>query len=354
MSKRLSVIINLGTPKTTALKDIRRYLRQFLMDPYVIDKPFWFRWILVNGIIVNFRSPTTRKSYQAIWQKEGSPLKIYTEKLAQILEKKAKMKVLWAMRYDEPSIENVMKEVREWLKKDEITKVVFVPLYPQWAMSTYLTVEEEVNKSWKSQIEEKLPNHEKITKVITPVFYHEKGYLKSLSASIRPYLKKKWQKIIFSYHGIPESHIKKSDPSKSHCLKKADCCEVKNSEVHPYCYRHQVLEVTKLVAKELKLKENDYLTTFQSRLGSDPWLTPFTDKTLKKLAKEGIKNLIVVCPSFISDNLETLFENGIENREFFMEALSPSLRKEASFTLVPCLNLAEDWSDFLSKKISSI
>ncbi len=345
-SETIVVIINLGTPKTTSLSDVRKYLREFLMDPYVINKPYWFRWLLVNGIIVNFRSFQTRKSYATIWQKDdplGSPLAIYTKKLASALAQKSKKKVFWAMRYGEPSIKKVIEKVFNITKENEKKyKVVFLPLYPHWAMSTTLTVEEEINKHWASL---KKTTNSTSEKVITPAFYNDKDYIQTLADTIKPFLKKKWQKIIFSYHGIPESHLKACDPTKSHCLQKENCCSLHHqTTAHQYCYRHQVIQTAILTAKALKIKEEDYLITFQSRLGREPWLTPFTDKTLEKLPQEGVKNILMVCPSFVSDNLETLFENGIENQELFIEAGGKS------FTLIPCLNLNKNWVNFLSQK----
>ncbi len=348
---KIVFIINLGTPKSTDLKDIKSYLREFLMDEYVIDKPYWFRYLLVNGIIVNFRSPETKKSYEEIWTKDGSPLKVYTEGLAEAIKKKLSLPVFWAMRYAEPSIAEQFQELLNYLTENKNKKeveVIFYPLYPHWAMSTYQTVQEKIDEVWEKKYNA-LRNSFSFTlkKKIMPVFYDNPDYIKTLSASIKPYLKNKWDKIVFSYHGIPERHIYKSDPTKSYCQIDEQCClKNGNDEAQSKCYRHQVLVTTKLVLEELSIPEEKSVVSFQSRLGRDPWLTPFTNETLKELPKKKVKNILMVCPAFVSDNLETLFENGIENRELFLESGGEN------FTLVPCLNLDKKWVNFLVDQVT--
>jgi len=176
-------------------------------------------------------------------------------------------------------------------------------------------------------------------------FYTNEAYIHALSQSIAPHLAEDYDLLLFSYHGIPERHVRKTDPTKQHCLKIEDCCNV-DSVAHEFCYRHQVFMTSSLVASELQLPKNKFATSFQSRLGRDEWLKPYTAARLKELPKEGIKKIVVVCPAFVSDCLETLEEMGEEGKEFFMEAGGES------FKLIPCLNTAPLWIKAMNSLIA--
>jgi ferrochelatase len=233
-----------------------------------------------------------------------------------------------AMRYQYPSI----KEGLINLEKRGCSDIFVVPLYPHYAMSTTLTTENEVNRVKKEL------NLELNLKFIG-TFYNEDEYIKSLSVVIDKNRQKESDFLLFSYHGIPNRHLLKTDPTKSHCLKVKDCCDVQ-SNATPFCYKAQVLETSKLCVKELNLKDHEWGVSFQSRIGPG-WIEPFTDKELVNLVDQGIKRLDVVCPAFVIDNLETLEEMNISGRETFLEAGGES------FNYIPCLNVEESWIDFL-------
>ena len=232
------------------------------------------------------------------------------------------------MRYQFPSIEEGLKK----LKAKGCTEIFVVPLYPHYAMSTILTTEREVKR-----IESKLGLDLRLNFI--GAFYNEGGYISSLSDVINRNRQKESDYLLFSYHGIPNRHLIKTDPTKNHCLKVKNCCEIE-SKAKPFCYKAQVLETSKLCAKKLELKDSEWGISFQSRIGPG-WIQPFTDKELVRLAEEGIQNLDVVCPAFVTDNLETLEEMNIRGRETFIEAGGKS------FKYIPCLNDEESWVDFL-------
>lgn len=331
--KKGVLLVNLGSPDSTETKDVKRYLGEFLMDERVIDVPYLLRWFLVKGIILNFRPKKSAKAYKKIWWDEGSPLIVLSERLQEKIQRKEDIPVALAMRYGNPSIKSGLQE----LKDKGVTDVLLVPLYPQFAMATtetILVLAEELRAQYFPEM--------KFTDI--PAFYYKEDYIKVLAESIKNYLADKdWDKLMFSYHGVPERHIKKSDITKSHC-NPADqnfkCCQTK-SDAHEFCYKHQCYETTRQVVEYLDLKPEQYFTTFQSRLGKDPWLQPYTDKTIEKFAEEGIDNLAVVTPAFVSDCLETLEEIAMEGGEEFKEAGG----KE--FYAVPCLNDNDAWVDVM-------
>lgn len=327
MTKKAVLLANLGSPDSTVVSDVRRYLREFLMDGRVIDIPLLPRWLLVNGIIAPFRAPRSAKKYKSIWTEEGSPLIVLTQKLVGKVAAETKLPVYMCMRYGNPSPQRALNKIRE--EHPAINEVVLFPLYPHYAMSSYETAVEHVKKSWERG------NYSFHLKVIEP-YYNHPSYIQSLSHSIRPFTGEKYDHILFSYHGIPERHILKRDPTGNHCLKKDDCCR-QPSEAHRFCYRHQVFETTRLVAENLNLPSEKYSISFQSRLGNDKWLGPATSDVLAQLPEEGIKNLLVVTPAFVSDCLETLEEIRIEGRATFLKAGGETFRH------IPCLNLNDDW-----------
>jgi ferrochelatase len=324
--KRGVLLINLGSPNSTKVADVRKYLGQFLMDKRVIDEPWLLRALLVKGIIVPFRAPKSAEAYKKIWTKEGSPLIVYTKQLKNILRDEIKIPVEIAMRYGDLATGNAFELL---LKKNPlIEEVVVLPLYPHYAMSSYETAVEEVKDCYQR-------NKYPFSLVFVPPFYNDPDYLKALSGIIKPYLNQEYDQILFSYHGIPGRHIRKSDATGCHCLQTEDCCEVE-SPAHAHCYRHQVRTTTRLVTEILNIPANKYGISFQSRLGKG-WLTPFTDVRLGELPGEGIKNLLIVCPAFVSDCLETLEEIAMRGKEIFIQAGGES------FTLIPCLNTNPLW-----------
>src|SRR5690348_1496267 len=329
------LLMNLGSPGSTAVKDLRAYLDEFLMDKRVIDKPWLLRALLVKGIIVPFRAPKSAEAYKTVWTDEGSPLIVITRQLQNALQKKINKPVAIAMRYGNPSPEEGFDEL---LQKDaSITEVIAVPLYPHYAMSSYETAVE-----YAKEIYQKKKYSFKLTFV--PPFYDDAAYLHALAENIRPFLDASWDHILFSYHGVPARHLIKSDITGNHCLQSPDCCEVA-SPAHAYCYRHQAIFTTKRVTEILNIPETKYSISFQSRLGKG-WLTPFTDVRLQQMPSEGIKKLIIICPAFVSDCLETLEEIAIRGKESFMQAGGESYR------MIPCLNSNELWVEALAQLVS--
>ena len=324
-------MINLGSPDSTSIPDVKRYLDEFLMDKRVIGKSYWFRWFLVKIIILNTRPRKSAKAYKKIWWKEGSPLIVLSKRLFNKVKKLVKIPVALAMRYGSMSIINGLKELHEI----GVNEVIVLPLYPHYAMSSYETVVEKVKK----EVRLKFPSIK--LKIIDP-FYNNKSYIKLFSNKIKETLKKvKYDHILFSYHGIPVSHLKISDTTNNHCYKVKNCCSVK-SDAHKTCYKHQVLETTELVVKELKIDKSKYSNAFQSRLPNEAWLKPYTDSELVRLAKNGIKNLVIVTPAFVTDCLETLEEIAMEGKEEFLDSGGKN------YYYVPCLNDDKDWSKLIS------
>ena len=294
------LLVNLGSPKSPTPKDVKPYLEEFLMDERVIDVPKWFRSFLVKGIILKTRPKKSAKAYQKIWWEEGSPLIVLSERLHEKIVKKTSVPISLAMRYGQPSIALGLEE----LHQKEVDEVLIIPLYPQHAMATtetILVLAEEIRAA----------QYPKMCFTHLPAFYNHADYIRVLSHSIQEYLQDKpWEHLLFSYHGVPERHIRKSDITKCHCKIDNSCCQTK-SDAHAYCYRHQCYETTRQVAEYLELRPGSFSTSFQSRLAGDKWLRPYTDKTVEKFAKTGTKNLAVVTPAFISECLETLEEIGM-------------------------------------------
>ena len=325
--KRGIVLMNLGSPDSTNVKDVRRYLNEFLMDERVIDLPYLGRFLLVRGIIVPFRAPKSAAAYRSIWTKNGSPLIVLSNQLRDAVQQQVKEPVVLAMRYGKPEPRAAYDELMK--KVPGLEEVILVPLYPHYAMSSYETA---VEYAKEIHIKKKYPF--KLT-VVEP-YYKDVAYLQALSESVRPYLNQEYDHLLFSYHGVPERHIFKGDITGNHCLKTDGCCTV-SSESHKYCYRHQCLETTRLVAAQLQIPADKYSYSFQSRLGRDEWLKPYTAARLAELPGEGIKKLLVACPAFVSDCLETLEEIAEEGKEIFLHAGGES------FTMIPCLNVHPLW-----------
>ena len=329
-----ALLINLGSPDSPDPKDVKRYLGEFLMDERVIDLPKPLRTFLVKGIILNTRPKKSAKAYKKIWWEEGSPLIVLSKRLQEAVQKKVSVPMGLAMRYGSPSIKQGIKS----LVDQGVDEIMLIPLYPQFAMATTETI---------LVLAEKIKNEKypELEFTVLPPFYNHPDYIRVLSQSIQEDLKdKKWEHLLFSYHGIPERHIRKSDITKSHCKIDKSCCQT-TSEAHQYCYRHQCYETTRQVAEYLELKEGTYSTSFQSRLGVDPWLQPYTDQTVARFAKKGFKNMAIVTPAFVSDCLETLEEIGMEAAEDFEEKGGEELH------VIPCINTRTDWVNVMSRWI---
>tara|TARA_R100000935_G_scaffold36196_1_gene57014 strand:+ start:120185 stop:121231 length:1047 start_codon:yes stop_codon:yes gene_type:complete len=331
LNKKGVLLVNLGSPDSTKPKDVKKYLDEFLMDPRVIDVPRWARILLVRGIILNTRPKQSAKAYSKIWWDEGSPLIVLSERLQNQVQKKLNIPVALAMRYGSMTLKKGLQE----LVDQGCTEIKTIPLYPQFAMATTETIDVKVDEL----VAENFPQV-KITR--TPAFYHREDYINVLSKSVAESLDGlDYEHILFSYHGVPERHIRKRDITNGNCKMNGKCCFKKGSPQHEFCYRHQCEITTVHVAKKLGLKNGTYSTTFQSRLGFDPWLQPYTDRTIERMGKAGVKKMAIVTPAFVSDCLETLEEIAMEGEEIFHEVGG----KE--FTVIPCLNDREDFAQVL-------
>jgi len=334
MSTKAVLLLNLGSPDSTSVKDVRAYLKEFLSDPRVLDIPSssFLRSLILNYCILPTRPKRSAHAYSQIWQSEGSPLIIESRKLQENLQKRFNIPVELAMRYGTPSIPDTINQ----LKSKNILQLFIVPLYPHYAMSSYETVVASVM--------------EHLSKDIQPTslqpFYNDPLYIDALVKSAQPYFKEPFDHLLFSYHGIPQRHLRTSDPSRAHCLCVPNCCQVA-SPTHATCYKHQCLETTKRFVQKANIPPHKYSISFQSRLGRDPWLQPYTDHRFEELPKQGIKNLLVICPSFVADCLETLEEISMSGKDSFLQAGGKS------FIQIPCLNNHPAWIQFLTQKIQS-
>jgi protoporphyrin/coproporphyrin ferrochelatase len=333
--KRAILLMNLGSPDSTDVKDVKKYLDEFLMDERVIDKPWLFRALLVKGIIVPFRAPKSAEAYRSIWTEKGSPLILISEQLRDALKKEVDEPVTIAMRYGSPSPKAAFDELAQ--KNPGLEEVILVPMYPHYAMSSYETAVEYAKEHHKQG-----GYRFKLT-TIRP-YYNNEDYINALCESFQPFLHSDYDQILFSYHGVPERHIYKGDVTGQHCLKVSSCCDVP-SPAHEYCYRHQCWTTTKLVTERLNIPKEKWGFSFQSRLGRDPWLQPYTAVRLEQLPKEGVKKLLVVCPAFVSDCLETLEEIAEEGKEIFLHSGGER------FEMIPCLNVHPVWVRAIAKWI---
>lgn len=322
------LLVNLGSPKSTSVKDVRKYLDEFLMDERVIDTKWFFRSLLVQGIILNTRPKKSAEAYETVWTDKGSPLIVISEQIKEKFQKIVDIPVALGMRYAEPSIETGIRE----LQSKGVKEIVLVPLYPQYAMSTTETVVVKAEEVRKKHFPEMKISY------IKP-FYNRDIYITALANRIKKGLPEQYDAIQFSYHGVPERHITNYDPSETCNLEN---CRIDHAQhFNPNCYLNHCYETTRLVMEKLDLPEQKVILTFQSRLGKDPWIQPYTDATLESLPKKGIKNLAIVCPAFVSDCLETLEEISVEGKEIFEHAGGEK------FTYIPCLNDDDEWIQVL-------
>ena len=340
MSKKGVLLVNLGTPNSPSVKDVRKYLREFLMDKYVIDLPYLTRWFLVNVIIATFRAPKSAVIYKQVWTKEGSPLLIYGLKVQQLLQKKlgVDIHVAFAMRYQNPPINTAIKE----LKNKGIDDLVVIPLYPQWASSSTKSSIEKVKEELKKQ-------HYSPKVRLVETFVKNEKFIAAIAENGNKHWKTgKYDKVLFSYHGVPERHVIKdceSNYGNNHCKLDGNCCKT-YTDKNRLCYRAQCYETSRLVAKAMNLKETDYEVAFQSRLETrarDPWLKPYSDIVTADFPKNGVKNVLAFSPSFIADCLETTVEVGDEFKEIFIE------NGGENWQLVESLNDSPLWIDALEE-----
>lgn len=330
------LLVNLGTPDSPSVKDVKKYLREFLMDKYVIDLPLISRWILVNLIIAPLRAPKSAEIYQQLWTDNGSPLLYYANEVKNLLQKKlgSDTNVYLAMRYQNPSINSVLKQI----KADGITDLKVIPLYPQYASSSTKTCIDKVNTELQ-----KLYYNPNISFIEN--FIQNDLFIETFADLGNNYWKTgEFDKVVFSYHGIPERHILK-DSVEDYCQINDTCCANYHSK-NRLCYRAQCYETSRLIAAKMNLKETDYEVVFQSRLASrakDPWLKPYADLVIAELPKKGIKKVLCFSPSFIADCLETTIEVGVEFKNIFKE------NGGEKWQLVESLNDHPKWIDALEK-----
>ena len=328
------LLVNLGSPESPTPKDVKPYLDEFLMDRFVIDVPFLLRALLVRGIILQTRPKKSAAAYAKIWWDEGSPLIVLSKRMHKKVQDLVDIPVSLAMRYGTMSI---MKGLQE-LHDKGVDEVMLFPLYPQHAMAsttTILVLAEELRAKHFPEM--------KFT--IVPAFYNKPDYIKVLAENIKKHLGDyDYDHLLFSYHGIPKRHIRKTDITKSHCKIDRTCCSTP-SPAHEFCYSHQCYETTKLVTEYLNIPKEKYSQTFQSRLAGDKWLTPYTDVEVNKMPDKGIKKLAVVTPAFVSDCLETLEEIAMEAHEEF------EVHGGEEFMAIPCLNEDDAWCQVVANWI---
>jgi ferrochelatase len=329
MSKAI-LLVNLGSPDSPSVPDVRRYLNEFLMDERVIDTSWLMRRFIVGMILIN-RPKESAHAYQSIWTPEGSPLIVTSRNVQKKLQARVGVPIALAMRYQNPSIKSVVIN----LKERGADEVLLIPLFPHYAMSSYETAVVRVQ-----EVATRIAPQMKIT--VQPPYGDAPDYIAAMVANATEYLKQDYDHLLFSFHGVPERQIKKSDPTGRHCLTVKDCCKTP-SEAHQFCYRHQCYRTADEFAKAAKLPDGKWSVAFQSRLGKDPWLKPYTDFELERLANAGVKKILLMSPAFVSDCLETIEELGIRGKETFIGAGGQD------YKLIPCLNEHPAWIEALEK-----
>ncbi len=325
------LIVNLGTPDSPNTPDVRKYLREFLMDGRVIDISYTSRWMLINLIIAPFRAPKSSKIYKELWTEAGSPLKTYGYAVEELLQKALGKDyvVKLAMRYQSPSIQSSLDELQQL----GLSKITVIPFFPQYASASTGSVYEEVMRvlaQWQVVPEVRFVNR----------FLDHPKFVEGFVRLGKKYLAERdYDHVLFSYHGLPERQILKGDYTGKQC-KLGSCCDTANRH-NQFCYRAQCFETTRLLVKELGLAEGAYTTAFQSRLGKTPWIKPYTDDIIKELAGRGVKSVLAFSPSFVSDCLETTIEIGDEYKELFEE------NGGEHWQLVESLNDSDIWVETL-------
>ena len=334
MPKKGVLLINVGTPDEPTVKSVRNYLREFLLDPDVIDAPYIIRQLLVRGIILRVRPRKVAPLYQKIWMEDGSPLRVYSDRITRSLNEMVEdIEFEFAMRYGNPSIESGLRA----LQQRGVEELLLLPMFPHYAQATTESALKHAYKQlnsmdWNPEIIE-MGN-----------FETDEEYVIPLTNSIQSQLDEDAH-LLFSYHGLPVSHVKRIDKSKNHCQKISECCSIK-SDANELCYGHHCMNTTQTVVGLLGLNDDQWSLSFQSRIGPVKWLEPSTMDKVEELVQRGIKKLAIVAPAFLADGLETLEELDIGIREHFIELGGEEL------TVIKCLNDNEDWVQGLSKLIS--
>ena len=334
MAKKGVLLINVGTPDEPTVKSVRNYLREFLLDPDVIDAPYIIRQLLVRGIILRVRPKKIAPLYRKIWMDEGSPLRVYSDRITKSLNEMVEdVEFDFAMRYGNPSIESGLMSLRD----KGVDELLLLPMFPHYAQATTESALKHAYKQLKS-----INWSPKIIEM--GHFDTDEEYVIPLTNSIQSQLDNDAH-LLFSYHGLPVSHVKRVDKSKNHCQKVNDCCSIK-SEANSLCYGHHCMNTTQTVVGLLGLNEDQWSISFQSRIGPVKWLEPSTMDKVEELVKQGVKKLAIVAPAFLADGLETLEELDIGIREHFIELGGEEL------IVIKCLNDNQDWVEGLSKLIT--
>ena len=322
------LLINLGTPDSPSTRDVRIYLRELLSCKRVIDINPLARWFVLNLLILPFRPRKSARAYKKIWMDEGSPLLVFSEKLKTALLEQFAGKDIpleFGMQCRKPSLQNAIAKLRG----QNCDQIIVLPLYPQYASSSYGAAIEDLYKvilnDWN------MPYLR-----IIPPFFSDSRFIDAWAKIGLPYIEKKPDHVLFSFHGLPLRHLKKSDYTGKWCQNDYSCCK-KLIEENRNCYSAQCYQTAKLLAKSLKIEEENWSVSFQSRLGRDEWVKPYTEPHLKELAERGMKHIVVFCPSFVADCLETIEEIGISAAEHFKEYGGEELK------LVPSLNNHPEW-----------
>jgi ferrochelatase len=328
------VLLNLGTPDSTSTADVRRYLREFLSDPRVIDIHPVGRWLLLNLIILPFRPKQSAEAYEKVFTERGSPLLFHGEDLAAKVGERLgpDVPVTLAMRYGRPSVAAAIEELR----RAGVDRIVFFPLFPQYSSAAWGSAVEKVyavvGGGWN------VP-----TVHVVPPFYEEPAFLRAFADVARPVLDDmRPDRVLLSFHGVPERHCTKSADAAGHCLVRPDCCD-RIVAANRNCYRAQCFATARGLARELGLADGSWEVTFQSRLGRTPWIRPYTDVRLTELAAEGVRRIAIMSPAFVADCLETLEELAIRNAADFRAAGGEELR------LIPSLNSSDAWADAVAE-----
>lgn len=330
------LLVNLGTPDSPETGDVRRYLREFLSDPRVVDINPVGRWLLLNLIILPFRPAKSGHAYRTIWTDAGSPLLCHGHDLTAGVQAALgdEYVVALGMRYGNPSVAAALQRLVE----ADVQRLVVVPLFPQYSSaatgSALERVYQEAGAAW---------NVPAVSSV--PAFYEDPGFIEAFAQVARPHLASfKPDFVLFSYHGVPERQVEKSDVTKQHCLRKSDCCDRIGPE-NRFCYRAQCYATTRALSAALGLGSSEHAVAFQSRLGRTPWIKPYTDEALKALVAEGKKRVAVLCPAFVADCLETLEEIGIRAKEDWIAGGGEDL------LLVPSLNAHPAWVEAVAELV---
>ena len=332
MSKGV-LLVNLGSPDSPSVPDVRRYLREFLMDGRVLDVNWLLRFCIVHFAILPSRPKHSAEAYHAIWTPAGSPLVVTSRNVQAKLQGRVSVPVELAMRYQNPSIPDAVRS----LARKGADEVLLIALFPHYAMSSFETAVERVREVAKALAPQ-------MRLQVQAPYFEEPGYIGALAGSAAEYLQRPYDHLLFSFHGVPERHLRKSDPTGRHCLSGPNCCTTP-SPAHATCYRAQCFRTVAAFVKQAGVPEGKYSIAFQSRLGRDPWLKPYADQELARLAERGVKKLLVICPAFVSDCLETIEEIGMRGRETFLEAGG------TDFALIPCLNEHPLWMEALEKMV---